>query len=75
MTQTHSQLIFNTGDREVDDSLNAAHERAMRTTSDHTDPALFPAEIWEVHPGDDAAGRIVEVVYADGKVTRVAAPG
>jgi hypothetical protein len=66
------QVNFNNGESDVQDSLEAAHELALRRTSDTAESDLTPVEIWEV-ANKDGEGRIVEVLGTDGKVTRVAA--
>lgn len=72
MTRFLYQVNFNNGESEVEDSLDAAHDLAVRRTADDAEPDLAPVEIWEV-ANRDGAGRIVEVLGTDGKVTRVAA--
>lgn len=68
------EVTFNNGEREVLDTFEAAHGVALGRTRDHDDQGVAPVEIWELGPNEDDGGRIVEVVYAEGKVTRVAVP-
>jgi hypothetical protein len=63
---------FNNGETEVEDTLKAAHDVAMDRTAEDASPELAPVEIWEVASDEDDAGRIVELLDADRKVTRVA---
>lgn len=74
MHQAHYEVSFNNGERHVVDTFDAAHGLALGRAQEQASEGIVPVEIWEVGPREDDAGRIVEVVYAGGKVSRVAVP-
>jgi hypothetical protein len=74
MHQAHYEVTFNNGERQVVDTFDAAHGLALGRAREQENESVVPVEIWEVGPRADDAGRIVEVVYAGGKVSRVAVP-